>query len=779
MNSDFGTPLQPFERAVALHNSGRLSEAEQLYQMILLGNDRHLDVLCRLGLVRLQQQRFADAEGLIRRAIKVDKRSAEAHQLLGSALTGLGRLEEAVRSYSKAVAIRPKFAEAQNNLGYALQVLGRFDEAILHYKKAIAARPDYPEAFNNLGNALHLLERSDEAIIHYEKAIAIWPDYAEAYWNLGNALRAVGRLDDAIGFYQKATAVRPRYHEAFNSLGNTYSSLGKFDEAVLQYNKALALNPDYVEARLNLGDALDSLDQHEAALAAYDAVLALKPSDANALTRRGQALWRLHRGEEELASYEAALNSDPGWEAAFDGLAGAALATCDWTRTARLWREVPAHVASGKQFDAFRFLGYSSDAALQLECARRFIGHAVTVRRPPLWTGETWKNERIRIAYVSCGFHKHPTAYLTAELLEIHDRSRFEIIGVSLGPDDGSEIRARLIRAFDQFHDVRSKTDQEAAQLLHDLHVDIAVDRSGYTTNARPGIFVARPAPVQVNYIGFPGTLGTKFYDYILADATVLPFDRQPFYTERIVHLPNSYLVNDTKHSVSTKTPTRQESGLPERGFVFCCFNNSYKFTPPVFDVWMRLLAQVEGSVLWLFREREGAEANLCREAAARGIDPARLIFAKRVPLEDHLARHRLADLFLDTLPYNAHTTAADALWMGLPVVTCLGESFAGRVAASLLRAVGMPDLVTSNLGGYEDLILRIAREPSMLQELRDRLQRNKASWPLFDSDLYRRNIESAYVRMWEAWQRGEAPASFTVESDVSARSSKSPLSQP
>lgn len=770
MNSNFGVPLQPFERAVSLHDSGRLSEAEQIYQMILLGDDRHFDALCRFGLVRLQQQRFAEAEGLIRRAIKVDKRSAEAHQLLGSALTGLGRVEEAVRSYSKAVAIRPKFAEAQNNLGYALQVLERFDEAILHYKRAIAARPEYPEAFNNLGNTLHLLGESDKAIIHYEKAVAIWPEYAEAHWNRGNALRDVGRLDEAIIAFRTAIAIKPRYHEAFNSLGNTYFSLGKFDDAISQYEQALALKPDYVEAHLNLGDAFNALERYEEALAAYDAALALNPGDANALTRRGQALWRLHRGEEELASYEAALNADPTWDAAFDGLAGAALASCDWIRAERLWQDVPAHVASGKQFDAFRFLGFSSDAALQLECARRYIDREVPVRRPPLWTGETWKNEKIKIAYVSCGFHKHPTAYLTAELLENHDRSRFEIIGVSLGPDDGSEIRARLIRAFDQFHDVRPNTDQEAAQLLHDLRVDIAVDRSGYTTNSRPGIFVARPAPIQVNYIGFPGTLGTKFYDYILADATVLPLDRQPFYSERIVHLPDCYLVNDTRRPDASQTPTRQEAGLPAEGFVFCCFNNSYKFTPPVFEVWMRLLAQVEGSVLWLFRERADVEANLRREAASRGIDPARLVFAKRVSLEDHLARHRLADLFLDTLPYNAHTTAADALWMGLPVVTCLGESFAGRVAASLLRAIGLPDLVTSNLGDYEDLILRIAREPAMLRELRERLERNKVSYPLFDSDLYRRNIESAYVRMWEAWQRGEAPASFAVESAVSAR---------
>jgi protein O-GlcNAc transferase len=765
MKPDFGTPLQRFARAVALHDSGRLSEAEQLYQMVLIGDDRHFDALCRLGLVRLQQLRFGDAEGLLRRAIKLNKRSAEAHQLLGSALTGLGRLEEAVRSYSKAVAIRPRFAEAQNNLGYALQVLGRLDEAFQHYKKAIAARPDYHEAFNNLGNTLHLLDRSDEAIGQYEKAIAIRPDYAEAHWNLGNALRAVERPEDAIASYQRAIAIRPGYYEAYNSLGNAYASLGKFDEAALQYNKALALKPDYFEARLNLGDALGSLGQDEAALAAYDTAVALGPDDVNALTKRGQALWRLNRDAEAITCYEAILNFDPGCDGAFDGLAGGALATCDWLRTAKLWRDVPAHVASGRYFDPFKFLGYSSDPALQLACARKFISDAVPVRVPPLWAGAVWRNEKIKIAYVSCGFHRHPTAYLTAELIEIHDRSRFEIIGVSLSPDDGSEIRARLIRAFDQFHDVRSKTDNEVAQLVHDLRVDIAVDRSGYTTNARPGIFAARPAPIQVNYIGFPGTLGAKFYDYILADATVLPFDRQPFYTERIVHLPNCYLVNDTRRPEAVKSLTRSEAGLPEDGFVFCCFNNTYKFTPPAFDVWMRLLRQVEGSVLWLFCDRKAAEVNLRREAAARGIDPSRLIFAKRVPVEEHLARHRLADLFLDTLIYNAHTTAADALWMGLPVLTCIGQSFAGRVAASLLRAIGMPDLVTNDLEEYEKLALRIARDPALLRDLGQRLQRNRASHPLFDADLYRRNIEAAYVRFWEAWQRGESPASFALDS--------------
>ena len=757
-------PLRHFAQAAALHDSGRLLEAERLYQMLLQADDRHFDALCRFAVLRLQQVRFADAEVLLRRAIKLDKRSAEAHQLLGSALTGLGRLDEATRSYAKAIALRPKFAEAHNNLGYALQVTGRLEAAIAHYRKAIAIRRDYHEALNNLGNAHHLLERSEDSIASYKQALAVKPDYAEAHFNLGNAYRAATDFDEAIECFRRAIAIRSDYHQAYNSLGNTFAKMARLEEAAAQYRMALALQPDYVDARINLGDALVLLDRKEDAIAEFEAALVLKPGDANSLTKRGQVLRQLHRDEEALASFEAALKSDSNHDLAFAGLAGCALATCDWRRTARLWQDVPAHVAKGGYFDPFVFLGFSSDAGLQLACARQYVNREVPYRPSLLWTGETWQNEKIKIAYVASGFHKHPTAYLTAELLEIHDRSRFEILGVSLGPDDGSEIRTRLIRAFDQFHDVRSSSDQEVARLLNELRVDIVVDRSGYTTGARPGIFAARPAPIAVNYLGYPGTLGAKFFDYILADATILPFDRQPFYTEKIVHLSDTYQANDSKRPRAARTPTRSEAGLPEQGFVFCCFNNTYKITPPVFDVWMRLLQQVEGSVLWLFCDRGAAEPNLCREAAARGIDPARLIFARRVDLADHLARHSLADLFLDTLIYNAHTTAADALWMAVPVVTCLGESFAGRVAASLLKAIGMGDLVTASLDDYEALALRIAGEPALLKELRERLQRNRASHPLFDTDRYRRNLEAAYFRMWQAWQEGRTAESFAVK---------------
>jgi protein O-GlcNAc transferase len=370
----------------------------------------------------------------------------------------------------------------------------------------------------------------------------------------------------------------------------------------------------------------------------------------------------------------------------------------------------------------------------------------------------------VRIAYLSADFHRHATAYLMAELFERHDRSRFEIIGVSFGVDDKSEMRKRLVAAFDQFYDVRRKSDEEVAKLLHDRQVDIAIDLKGYTTDSRPGFLAYRPTPIQASYLGFPGTMGAEFIDYIIADETVVPFEHQPFYAEKIVHLPDCYQVNDTKRKIAERMPTRQEVELPEEGCVFCCFNNNWKITPEVFGVWMRLLHAVEGSVLWLLGDNESAERNLRKEAQARGIDPARLVFAGRLPLEDHLARHRLADLFLDTLPYNAHTTASDALWVGLPVVTRLGESFAGRVAASLLNAIGLPELVTHSIEDYEALALRLAKDPSLLEGYRNRLATNRLTHPLFDTDRFRRHIEAAYLQMWEIWQRGEQPRSFAVE---------------
>ena len=425
--------------------------------------------------------------------------------------------------------------------------------------------------------------------------------------------------------------------------------------------------------------------------------------------------------------------------------------------------EIRSHIEQGKcVVSPFTLLGYCDDELIQLKCARSYIHDRIAARPKPLLRHGTWRNDRIKIAYLSADFRRHAAGRLIVELFERHDRARFEVIGVSFGPDDRSELRSRLIKSFDQFLDVQFVPDREIAQILSRMQTDIAVDLMGYTTYCRPEILSYRPAPIAAAYLGYPGTTGSDFVDYIIADKVVVPFERDAFYSEKIVHLPESYLVNSQMNIAECSK--REVAGLPEKGFVFCCFNDCYKINPPIFDVWMRLLKRVNGSVLWLMLTNKSACDRLRNEAAQRGIEPTRIIFAEHQPLAEHLARHRLADLFVDTLPYNAHTTASDALWAGLPVLTCCGRSFAGRVATSLLNAVGLPELVTANLEEYEMLAVRLATDPSLLADLKQKLERNRLRSPLFDTNRFCRHIEAAYEKMWEIWQRGESPRSFSVE---------------
>ena len=381
----------------------------------------------------------------------------------------------------------------------------------------------------------------------------------------------------------------------------------------------------------------------------------------------------------------------------------------------------------------------------------------------PLWKGEMWRHDKPRIAYLSADFREHATSQLMAGLFEQHDRSRFHVSAFSFGTNDRTAMRARLVAAFDEFHDVYQSSDIEVAQMLREREIDIAIDLKGHTQESRIGIFAYRPAPIAAAYLGYPATVGASLIDYFIGDPVALPFALQPHFDEKIVHLPDSYQCNDRKRMIAERTPSRAEAGLPEQGFVFCSFNNNWKITPEVFDVWMRLLTEVEGGTLWLLRDNEGAEKNLRNEAQRRGVDPARLVFADRALPADHLARHRLADLFLDTLPCNAHTTASDALWTGLPLLTCLGNAFAGRVAASLNHAAGMADMVTTSLDEYHALALKLAREPDRLAAVKSRLAQNRDTCPLFDTVRLARHIEAAYMTMWERWQRGEPPASFAV----------------
>jgi predicted O-linked N-acetylglucosamine transferase (SPINDLY family) len=437
---------------------------------------------------------------------------------------------------------------------------------------------------------------------------------------------------------------------------------------------------------------------------------------------------------------------------------------CDWASLQSDLAAVERDVGAGKHAATpFAFQAMSQSPQNLYVCSSTYAADRYSPQSP-LWMGERYNNPKIRLGYLCGEFRTHATSMLMAGLFESHDRDRFELFAFDNGYDDGTPMRRRVEKAFDVFIDISRMSDLGAAKLIRDRRIDILINLNGYCGLSRTGVFAHRPSPVQVNYLGFPGTMGAEYMDYIVADGSVIREDEHRYYSEKVVTLPGCYQVNDSKRAVAEATPNRAEAWLPQSGFVFCCFNNNHKLMPDIFDVWMRLLGKVEGSILWLIQDNAAVAGYLRREAKRRGIAPERLVFAPRVRVGEHLARHRLADLFLDTLPYNAHTTASDALWAGLPVLTCMGSAFPGRVAASLLYATDLPELVTRTLEEYEALALRLATNPSMLSELKSKVVRNRATSRLFDTDTFRRHIESAYVTMWERVQRGEPPAAFAVE---------------
>jgi protein O-GlcNAc transferase len=597
------------------------------------------------------------------------------------------------------------------------------------------------------GVAAHRAGNLVQAEKLYRQLLRADAGYFPALHMLGFLKAQQGHYDQAIPLLNKAVKTNPGDAAARAHHAHALMAAQRFDEALAAYDRLLAIQPGSFEAHYNRGVILSQQQKFEEALAALDHAMALQPATAAVYYNRGVVLVGLERHREAMENYDRALALDPGYEPAESNRIMVALSQCDWTRVEATPPELAARAAP-----PLTFLGISSDKALQLQCAVGVLRSQVPKPFPPLWSGEKYRHDRIRLAYVSPDFREHAVAFQLAPLIERHDRTRFQMIGIATGLSDDSAIRGRLIEGFDRFHDFATLNSDEIARRLREMEIDIAIDLGGHTANSRLQIFAHRFAPVQATWLGYPGTTGASFIDYLIADSVVAPFEDQPFFSEQLVHLPDTYFPTDPARPAGT-APSRAQAGLPETGFVFCAFNNGWKITRPVFEVWMRLLAAVPGSVLWLKLPPADARANLEREAALRGIDPARLVYADTVALDVHLARHALADLFLDTLPYNAHATAADALGAGLPVLTCKGEAFAGRVAASLLQAVGLPELVTPSLEAYEARALELARDPAQLQALSEKLARNLPTTPLFDADRFARNIEAAYITMSE--QRG------------------------
>jgi len=655
----------------------------------------------------------------------------------------------------KVETLRAKAAE--------LQGAGRLDEAEDLYRRILDLHHTDLKARHMLAVIRLQQRRAGDALAMLEPLVVEASGDFDIQVHYGLALQDVGRHEEALAQFDRVLALNPANALALLYRGNLLTDAGLFPQALESYDRLLQLAPRYDEAWFRRGAALWQMDRPEDAAASYAKALDCNPGRFSAAFNSGTALLKLERYDEAFAAFEKAQELSPHHPYVLGGLVGAVLGGCDLDRWPDFQAQVVEAVRDRKAVIApLDFLPFCDDGALRRQCSETFIADRVPLPAQLLGAGAPYSHDRIRIAYLSADFRQHATADLIAGLIERHDRTRFEIGAISFSRNDGSAMRARLIEAFDWFEDVRLRSDCEVAQWLKDRQIDIAVDLKGHTEESRPGILAYRPCPVQVGYLGYPGTIGAPWLDYILADARVLPFDQQPFYSEKIVHLPYCYQVNDGSRAIGV-TPERIEAGLPAQGFVFCCFNAGWKLTPAMFDIWMRLLRAVPESILWLLDDSATAKRHLAQSARARDVDPNRLVFAPKIASAAHLARHRLADLFLDTLPYNAHTTASDALWAGLPVLTCLGSQFDGRVAASLLETVGLPELVTQTLEGYEALALALARDPARLGNLRARLQEMRLTSPLFDTDRFARSLEAAYLRMMQVSRAGGMPEGFAV----------------
>ena len=680
------------------------------------------------------------------------------------ALHRAGQLDEAARLYEQVVAAQPRNPDALYLLGTVHFQRGEVDTALARFDRALKARPDFPEAQAARGAALSQLERHAEALAAYDKLLAVRPNQPETWNNRANALLVLGRAADAVASYDRALALKADYADGWRNRGIALMQLGRPADALQSFDRALRLRPDSADTWEDSASALAQLDRREDAIAAYDRALGLKPRNPNLLYNRGNNHSILKHYENAIHDCEAVLALVPDYPYARGVLLHSKLQSCDWHAIAEHKVKIERDLCDGKRVcSPFNWKAVSDSPAEHRRCAELWVAHECPPFPKPLAQSTRYEHDRIRLAYISADFNNTAVASLMAGVFERHDRTRFETFAISFGNPQPSPMRRRLESAFEHFIDVRNKSDREIAALVRSLEVDIAVDLMGFTGECRPAIFAQRPAPLQVNYLGFPGTMGAPYIDYIIADPTVIPAEHQAHFAEKIAYLAHCYLPADRVRTIAER-PKRAEAGLPEQGFVFASFNNSYKFNPALFDIWIRLLRDVEESVLWLPENNPSTRRNLAREAQTRGIAPERIVFAPPVPgAEPHLARLSLTDLFLDTHPYNAHTTAVDALWAGVPIVTLLGGSFASRVAASALKAAGLPELVADSPVEYESLALELARNAAKLAGLRAKLASNRLNCALFDTAQFTHDLEALFVAMWERHQRGEPAAGFAV----------------
>ena len=786
-------------RAYHQARSGDLQGAARLCTDVLLTDAWNPEAWLLRAVIAMRSGTPEEALTAARRALPLHSTPAPIHALIGDALYELQRPAEAAESYAAALAIDPGSASALFGRARALLALRRhreavagFDEllrrqpddfealmmrgraqfelrepaaALASYERAAALQPANADAACNRGAVLLLLQRPDEALRNLDIALSLAPDLSEAHRYRAEALRRLGEPAEALRSLDRALEVRKDDVAALISRGVVLCELRRPQEALESFGKARALDGASAAAQRGIGDALLDMGRPEAAFEAHEAALRLGSERPQTLVSLANSLRALGRHGEAAVAYDESLLANPGMPLVPGALLYTQLCRGDWET--RVAAATPAQIVHAVRCGSpacapFAFLSVSDDAALQLECARAFSRHELGWRRPER-PRPRYRHARVRLAYVSADLRAHAVSYLLAGVLERHDRGRFELTAIALQPPEDSATGARVRAAFERFVDASAMGDREIVNLMRGLEIDIAVDLTGYTQGHRPHLLAAGVAPIQVSYLGYPGTLGSSCVDYLIADEFVIPAERRAQYAESIAYLPDCFQANDDRRAQSARRFTRPELGLPQDALLLCCLNSTHKINAAMFDVWMRVLARAPRAVLWLQSQAPDVPGNLRREAASRGIDPARIVFTERLAYPDYLASLELADLFLDTLPFNGGATASDALWAGVPLLTCAGDAYAARMAGSLLHAAGLPEGVTASLADYESRAVELATTPALLAAWRARLAAGRHAAPLFDTARFTTHLEAAYLEMWNRHERGEAPSTFAV----------------
>ena len=721
---------QMITRAVESFHRGDFENTEVILDQILKIQSKNFDALHTLGIVKGVKNQHREALELFKKALKIDSNNSFIHFNIAKAFSEIGEDEKALKYHLNATKLNPSHPDGWLNYGRSLSNLNRATEALDMFSKAIDLNPQYAEALTNRGVALQKLKSYQEALLSLDEALKINPLLAEAWSNRGSALYELKQHKQALASYKKAISIQPEFAEAWNNQGNTLLGLNQYEQGLASFNKAISINPDFYEAWSNRGNILQNLKLLDEALASYDRAISIK------------------------SDYEYLIGNQLHTK----------MKMCNWQDFDANVENLFSRISDGKKASScFSVLALTDWLSIQRKASEIWMNDKHPPNHSLGFIPKLRRKEKIKLGYYSEDFREHPVSYLTAELFELHDKNNFELIAFYSGPPDSSNMHKRVSSAFNKFIDIRLKSDKEVAELSRLMEIDIAIDLSGLTGNERTGIFVYRAAPIQLSYVGYLGTMGVEYYDYLIADKTIIPTEHHQYYKEKIVYL-TSYQVNDSKRLISDKVFEKTELNLPLNAFVFCSFNSVYKITPTTFDVWIRILIAVPDSVLLLYAENKWAEANLKLEAEKRGVSKTRLAFGSRIERCDYLARYRLADLFLDTFPYNAGTTGSDALWAGLPVLTCMGESFASRVAASLLNAIELPELITTTQEQYEAKAIELATNPAKLRAIKDKLERNRLTTALFDTPRFTKNIEAAYIQMYERYQADLSPDHIYIE---------------